>query len=353
TFLILLGVVVGPNFIGLLPKEFITDWFSTITTIALGMVGFLLGQQFTVKAIKKIGKQVLYIAIGKVVLTFVFVSTALFLIGVSLDIALVLGSIATATAPAAVYETVHELKIKNQFSKKLLSVVAFDDILGLLLFSLVLAFIGLNGNSSAYELILNGIVEIFGSLFIGFVLGYPIAKITGRLTNGEPIMIEALASVFVICGVAMLFDLSTILASMALGSAVATFGVHHKTAFHAIKHIEWPFMVIFFLLAGATLDIDSFLDIGYIGIVYIILRIIGIYIGSRVGGVLSDASDDIKNWMGLSLLPQAGVAIGMALMATQKLESSSGIVLSMILGTTVFFEIIGPIVTRYVLKKIK
>ncbi|MEA3353565.1 MAG: cation:proton antiporter [Campylobacterota bacterium] len=352
TFLILTGIMLGPSILNILPKHFINNWFETITIIALGMVGFLLGQQFTLNSIKNIGKIVFSIAIGKVLFSFLLISVTLFLFfNLPLEIALILASIATATAPAAVYETVHELHINNKFSKKLLAIVAFDDILALVLFSLVLAFVGFNNGSEETNIIANGLYEIFGSILLGFTAGYPIAKITGRLNGGEPLMVEALGSVFIICGAAIMLHLSPILATLALGSSVATFASHHTKPFHAVKNIEWPFMILFFLLAGASLDIEALFGIGFIGVAYIVMRVVGIYIGARIGAKLTNADQKIQQYIGLALIPQAGVAIGMALMASQRFEQYSSIILPIILGTTVFFEIIGPVAARFVLKK--
>lgn len=349
TFLILIGIAIGPSGVGLLPQAFINGWFNAITTIALGMVGFLLGQQFTVNALAKIGKKVFYMAVGKVITTFVFIFAALSIAGVDMYISLILASIATATAPAAVYEVVHELKIKNKFTKNLLAIVAFDDILGLLLFSIVLSFVSFNGYSGFYEILGHGVFEIGASIAVGYMAGYPIAKITGRLNGGEPIMVEALGSVFIICGMALALELSPILCAMALGSSVATFGSHHKTPFHAIKHIEWPFMILFFLLAGASLHIDTLFSIGLIGFIYIVVRIIGCYVGTGIGARLSGADSTTQKLMGFALIPQAGVAIGMALIASQKIGDITNIVLPVVLGSTVFFEIIGPVIARYII----
>lgn len=351
TFLIIIGILIGPHGIELLPKSFINDWFSTITIIALGMVGFLLGQQFTTKALSKIGKKVFYIALGKVLVTFVALAYVLNLLGVDIQIALVLASIASATAPAAIYEIIHELKIKTKFTQTLLAIVAFDDILALLLFSIVLSFISFNGYSGFYEILGRGVFDIGSSIMVGYIVGYPIAKITGRLSGGEPIMAEALGSVFVICGIAIMLDLSPILSAMALGSAVATFASHHKMPFHAIKNIEWPFMILFFLLAGASLHLESLFAIGLIGVVYIVVRISGFYIGARIGAKLSGADENIQKFIGFALIPQAGVAIGMALMASHKFPDAANIILPIILGTTVFFEILGPVVARYIIEK--
>ena len=351
SLLIILGIFIGPSGLNFLPQVFIDEWFHTITIIALGMIGFLIGQQFTWSKLNKSGISVFSIALGKVLMSFVIISVVLVLLGLPLPAAVILASIASATAPAAIYEVVHEMKVKNKFVTTLLAVVAFDDILALFLFSLVLAVLSASEQIGWYMIVSSGMIEIFGSLMLGYMIGYPIAKITGRVKPGEPSMVEALGSVFFISGLSQWLDLSPILAAMAMGSAVTTFAKHHTSPFHAIENIQWIFMIIFFILSGATLEIDALVSVGLIGFAYIISRLVGFYLGARLGAKLSGSEINIKRWMGLALIPQAGVAIGMALIASQHFSVYSHLILPIVLGTTVIFEIVGPMVTRYVLRK--
>jgi Kef-type K+ transport system membrane component KefB len=347
TFLIVIGVVLGPFVTNLIAQEFIDRWFDGITMIALSMIGFLLGEQFTLKNFKSSARRVMFIALGKVLLAFILISITMLLMNLPIEISLLIASIASATAPTAIYEVVHELKIDNKFSKTLLSIVALDDVLALFLFSIVLSLVG--AHSQELSPLILALKEISLSLVLGFGVGFFISRLTGRVGAGEPSMIEALGSIFLITGLALYFEVSSILAAMAMGSSVATFAKHHNRPFHEIENIEWIFMVLFFILAGATLELESILNIGYIGIVYIVVRILGFYIGATLGAKLGKSSKEIQKYIGLSLIPQAGVAIGMALMASHVFPQYSTIILPLILGTTVIFELIGPIVVRWTL----
>ncbi len=351
TLLIILGIFTGPSGLNLLPQVFIDEWFHSITTIALGMIGFLIGQQFTWSKLKRSGIVVFSIALGKVLMSFVFISVMLILVGLPLPAAVILASIASATDPVAVYEVVHEMNIRNKFAKTLLAVVAFDDILALFLFSLVLAVLSASEQVGWYMIVSSGMIEIFGSLLFGYVIGYPIAKITGRIKPGEPSMVEALGSVFIISGASLWLGFSPILASMAMGSAVTTFAKHHTNPFHAIENIQWLFMIIFFILAGASLELNALFGVGLVVFAYIVSRLIGFYLGARLGAKLSGSDINIEKWMGLALIPQAGVSIGMALIASQHYTEYTHLILPIVLGTTVIFEIFGPMVTRYTLRK--
>lgn len=133
---------------------------------------------------------------------------------------------------------------------------------------------------------------------------------------------------------------------MVLGCLVANMARHHMRPFHAIEGIEWPFMILFFILAGASLHAETLLQIGVVGSAYIILRIIGRLLGAWTGGALSHAGPLLRRWMGMALMPQAGVALGMALVAIQRRPDLEEIILPVIIASTVLFEVIGPVLTR-------
>jgi Kef-type K+ transport system membrane component KefB len=174
---------------------------------------------------------------------------------------------------------------------------------------------------------------------------------TGRIRPGEPTQAEALGLVIICAGGAVLLDLSSILASMVMGSTVATFASHHEHPFHEIDEIEWPFMILFFLLAGASLHIDKLTAVGWIGILYIVSRMAGLYTGARISGFLVHADPKVKRWIGFCLFPQAGVALGMALLAAERFPELKNMILPVIIGSTVVFEIFGPIIVRKVIDK--
>nr|MDA3903839.1 cation:proton antiporter [Desulfuromusa sp.] len=163
---------------------------------------------------------------------------------------------------------------------------------------------------------------------------------------------ESIGLVLLCAGLAVWLDVSYLLASMILGSVVANFAKHCDLPFHAIEGVEWPFLIIFFLLAGSALRLENLGQVGLLGLGYIILRIVGRILGGWVGGKLGNADPKMTRWMGLALLPQAGVAIGMALLASQRFPEVKDIILPVILGSTVFFELVGPVLTRTVLFRV-
>ena len=320
--------------------------------MALLMVGFLLGGKLTVGVLSKSVGQILWISISAAIVTAVIVGSGLVWIGVSAEIAILLGCIAAATAPAAVLDVVTESNHKGQFSDLLLSIVSLDDVWALLLFALGIAVVkSINGLGADVLPILTVTREIGGAILLGVMIGLPAAYLTGRIKSGQPMLTEALGIVFVCGGLAIMLDVSFLIASMVMGAVITNLAKHHEYPFHAIEGIDWPFMVIFFVLAGASLELSAVREVGYIGVVYILCRAIGKYLGARLGSHCSQASMETKQWMGVALLPQAGVAIGMALVASEHFPEYRQILLSVIISTTIFFEIIGPVFTRMALKR--
>ena len=352
TLLLLTGFIIGPSVLDWLPS-FTSSWFPILTDVALAMVGFLLGQNMTRERFRELGKAVIAMSIGEVVVTAILVFSVLFLFGVPFEIALLLAGIAPATAPAATMDVIHESRAKGKFTDTLVGIVAIDDAWGLLIFSLLLAIAKAAGNESgATEILLTGFWEIGGAMLLGIALGLPMAYLTGRINPGEPTQAEALGLVMLCAGFAVWMDVSYILACMILGAVVANLAKHHNRPFYAIEGIEWPFLILFFLLAGAALHLDALAQVGILGAAYIVLRSVGLILGARLGGWLSNSDAETTRLIGFALLPQAGVAIGMALLAAQRFPEIKDTILPVVLGATIVFELVGPVITRWTLKKI-
>ncbi len=352
TVLLIVGIVIGPSGFGVLP-EFIQDWFPVLTNIALAMVGFLLGQKLVFSDLKKLGKSILALSLGEVFMAAALTVTGLVLLGAPLELALLLAGIAPATAPAATLDVVRELRAKGKFTDTLIDIVAIDDALGLVLFSLLLAAAQImSGQGDGTDVLLGGLWEVAGAVLLGLTMGVPMSILTGRIAPGEPTQAEALGWVLLSGGLAVWIEVSYLLTTIVLGIVVANFATHHRRPFRAIEAIEWPFMILFFLLAGASLHIEALTQVGVLGVAYIVLRSLGLVTGAALGGRLSRTDAETCRWLGLALLPQAGVAIGMALIAAQRFPEFGEIILPIILGSTVVFELVGPFITRRVLIRV-
>ncbi|HEB26379.1 MAG TPA: cation:proton antiporter [Porticoccus sp.] len=353
TLLILMGVLIGPSGLDLFQetREF---WFKNISILALVMVGFLLGSTLTRATFKLHGTQIVGLSLGAALITLAVVSIGLLAFSpLPLEAALLLAAIATATDPIATVSVINELKNNSQFSKILVGVVALDDAWGLLIFSLCLTVATSIGSPNDLPIFVSGLWEIMGALLLGVAVGLPMAFLSGRIHEGEPTLIEALGLVCLCGGLALWLEVSYLLAAMAMGATVANLATHHTRPFHAIRNIQSPFLVLFFILAGASLNLGTFMDIGLIGGLYIVLRLIGKIVGGWTAGRLFGMSGSNARWMGAAMLPQAGVAVGMALIVGQLLPEHADTILTVTIAATALFEIVGPVATRAAIRRCK
>lgn len=355
TLLIIMGVFVGPNGLDLFAqtRDF---WFEQISVLALIMIGFLLGSTLTRSTLKLHGKQIIGISLGAAFITLMVVFSGLLFISPLLSnplpiyVALLLAAIATATDAAATVAVIDESKDESHFGKTLLGVVALDDAWGLLIFSLCLSIAMSSNMDNGLPVIASGLWEITGAILLGIALGLPMAFLTGRIQAGEPTLIEALGLIMLCGGLALWLEVSYLLAAMAMGTTVANLATHHTRPFHAIKNIQSPFLVLFFILAGASLDFVNLLDVGLIGALYITLRVIGKILGGWLSGQLLGMTGSDARWIGAAMLPQAGVAVGMALIVSHILPDYADTIMAITIAATAFFEILGPLVTRAAIK---
>jgi Kef-type K+ transport system membrane component KefB len=353
TLLLIFGIIIGKDVLDLIPTVVSTQ-YEILANIALSMVGFLIGGKLTRKSMKGRLNITLWIASLAVIATVCAVSIGLYLIGIEIQLAILLGCIATATAPAATMDVISESNYKGPFANLLISIVAIDDALGLIVFSIGIVFVG---TLTSTEHLINSILDVFreigGAIILGTVIGLPAAYLTGRLKPGQPMLVEAIALVFLCGGLAIWLNVSFLIASIVMGSLIANFAKHHDYPFHEIDDIEWLFLIIFFTLAGASLSLEALTSIGAAGITYIIFRIIGKLLGGYLGAKISSTDNLTQRWIGPAMLPQAGVAVGMALVASSQFPQYQQLLLSIVISTTIFFEILGPVITRYAIKQVQ
>lgn len=353
TLLLICGLAVGKSGFDLIPAE-VRALYDVVAVVALTMVAFLLGGDLRLPALRAHGPAILVISLSVVIGTFAAVTLGLWAVGVPLAAALVLGAIATATDPAATLDVIRQTGTRGAFAERIKGIVAIDDGWGLLVFSLALVAAQGIGAASAGEDTGHGLAalrEIALSIGLGTALGVPAAYLTGRLKQGEPQRMEALGVVFLTAGLALLLDLSYLMAGMTAGILVANLAKHHTVAFHELESFQWPFMVIFFILAGATADLAALWIIGPVGAVFVLARVGGRIIGGWGGSALSGDPRAVRPLYGAALMPQAGVAIGMALVAVASLPDMRNIILPVTIGATILFEIVGPVLTGWAIAR--
>lgn len=351
TLLLAIGIAAGSSGLDLLPDE-AQDWYELFAIIALTMVAFLLGGSLRRDMLSRNGRAILAVSISIVLATVVIVGLGLWAIGFSLALSLLLAAIGTATAPAATVDVITQAGAKSEFAAKLKGIVAIDDAWGLLAFSLMLVVVSMLGGDGGLGHLRTAGWEIGAALALGVAIGVPAAFASGRLCPGEPMQSEALGVVFLTAGLALWLEVSFLIAGMTVGALIVNLARHHNRAFHEIEHIEWPFMVLFFIIAGASLETARLIDVGWIGAAYILLRILARLAGGWVGGWIGGAPEVERRWFGAALLPQAGVAVGMGLVAAEQFPELSETILTLTIGTTVVFEIFGPFVTLLALRRV-
>ena len=353
TLLLIFGVFIGKSGLDIIPIVF-SNQFEIISEMALMMVGFLLGGRLTVNSLKGYLGATIWISVAAAVITTLIVTLALVFFGVPFELAVMLGCLASATDPASILDVTQESNYTRSFKDHLLSIVSLDDAWALILFGLGISLVSsLNSVGAEHLALLMAAKDIVGAILIGLCVGFPTAYLTGRVKPGQPILSEALGAVFICGGLALWLGVSFLIASMVLGAVVGNVAKHHEQPLHAIEGIEWPFMVIFFVLAGANLELRMVGPIGVICAVYIIFRIVGKIVGARIGGQFGKADRQTRRWMGIALLPQAGVAIGMALVASNFIPEYRQTLLSVAVVSTVFFEFLGPVFTRVALERVE
>ncbi|MBW2270489.1 MAG: cation:proton antiporter [Deltaproteobacteria bacterium] len=348
TLLLLLGILLGPSALGWIE---VTEngWPHFVTNLALVMVGFLLGGSLSLRALREHGRAILYLSVGKALGAFAIVFSGLLVVGAGVETALLLGAVATSTAPAVTADVVHADRAEGAFTRRLLGVVAVDDAWGLIVFGVALAVVEAMGGAGPTGALAFAAWDLGGAIALGLGLGIPAAFLTGRVASGEPTQAEALGIVFLCAGLALQLEVSFLLAAMVMGATVANLAQHHRRPFHAIEGIEWPFMILFFALAGASLELGALASTLGLVVAYVGLRAAGTFLGAVAGSVAAgDAAlrGKAAHWMGLSLMPQAGVALGMALVATQRLPEVGPTLLPVVVASTALFELVGPILTR-------
>jgi len=350
TFMVAAGVLLGPELLGWLPLNG-HDVYEFVSRIALTMVGFLVGGEITRQVIVFSGFRLIIYSLVISLITAAVVFGGLWLAGVPITIAVLLAGISTSTDPAATLDVVEETQSHGTLAKGLKVIVALDDIWGLLIFSISLTVAdALMSGQFTLNVLTHASMDIGGAVFVGIAVGIPMAFLTGRLRAGEPTVAEALGMVFLCAGIAMWLDVSYLLASMVLGAWVVNFAKHHHRPFSSVAGLEWPFLILFFVLSGASLNLAVLADLGLIGAAYILLRIVGRFVGGLPGRYwLTGARSG--GLTGLALLPQAGVALGMALVAGDHYPEIRDTLITVVIAATVVFELVGPLVSRYLLSR--
>lgn len=347
------GLIAGPYCLKLYNSENL-DALSIITNVALGFIAFSIGGEFKLSSLKQLGAKIFVITVFEAVGASVLVITTLVLLKFPLTLALVLGAIASATAPAATLMVVRQYKAQGPVTSTLLPVVAIDDAVCLMLFSIlssVAKSLESEGGFNLYQTILKPIIEIVLSLVIGFVLGIVLSIGTKFFKSRANRISLVVTAVFLGVGISDKFGLSSLLLCMAIGAALANYSAVSDPVMDGSERWTPPLFMLFFVISGAQFNFSVLKTVGAVGVIYILMRSFGKYFGAMLGCKIAGTEKTVRQYLGITLLPQAGVAIGMAQLSLTVVPEYGEQIRAVVLCATLVYELVGPLLTKLSLQK--
>lgn len=347
------GLAVGPYCLNLFDQDALAG-VAQITSVALGFIAFSIGGEFKWESLKRVGTKAVIITLFQALAALALVDIVLLVFGFDVPLSITLGAIATATAPAATLMVVRQYRAQGTMTNTLLSVVAMDDAIGLAAFSISLAIAQSLTSGAAptlYNMLISPLLEIILSLVVGGLLGALLSflmRFFRSRANRLSLMLAA-----VLAGVALAdgYGLSSLLTCMAIGAAMVNLRDDSEMLVETIDRWTPPLFTLFFVISGAELDLHVLSTVGILGLLYILARSFGKYFGARVGASVVKSEPKIRKYLGLTLLPQAGVAIGMAQVVITKLPEYGAEIRAVVLCATLVYELIGPVITRIALER--
>ena len=375
------GVLIGPYGLGILGRLLgieglgftsmpYIEHFGVISDVALGFIAFSIGNEFRLSQLKKIGKQATIIGIAQALVAAIFVDVALCVLSLILgedvlpmSVAITLGAVATATAPAATLMVVRQYKSKGKLTDILLPVVALDDAVGLIVFAVSFGIAKgmVSGHVDVYSIIINPLIEIIASLILGAVMGFLFSE-TEKLFHSRSKRLS-MSVTFVILTVAITMiripigpitiATSPLLSCMMLGTVFCNVCESSEELMERVDRWTTPLFILFFVISGAELELSVFTQLAIVGIgvVFIVFRSLGKMIGSSLSAKACGCDENIVKYLGITLLPQAGVALGMSVTAMQLGEAKGSLVRNIVLFAVLIYELVGPLLTKMALTK--
>ncbi len=362
------GVLLEPAMLGIIPVRLI-EHSTVISNFALCIITYAIGGSLFFKKIKELGNTIWVMTVFESIMTFFMIAAGLFVVleflgrfaGVSIPPALYLplaifaGSLGAPTDPTPTLAVKEEFKADGPVTTTILGIGAFDDAMGIMIFSLAMA-IGsalVGGAISTGAMFLDPVLDIIFSMLVGGVFAFLLLAASRKVEDKGVMVVLILGTLFACFGVAQAFDLDELLSTMVLGCVVVNLAKDQDKFFLSIRdYFEEMVFVVFFVLAGAQLDLGVLKSSLFVVAVFVIFRILGKITGAYIGAVVSGARAEVKKYTAFGLIPQGGIVVGLALLVKQDPQFSniSSILLNMVLGTTILFEFIGPLLTELALK---
>ncbi|MDN6161495.1 MAG: cation:proton antiporter [Atopostipes sp.] len=343
------GLLIGPSLLNVI-KAGEADSFKILNDFALAAIAFGIGSEFLWEHIKKIGKNIMIITFAQVVGTMALVFTAMyFLFNQALGFSLIASSIAAATAPAGIVLVIRELKAKGPLVDTILPVIAIDDAMGLMAFGISLSVVKLLNTGAEFsfiKMISSPIIEIAGSLALGTVLGFILSYLSKKTKGKDDLLSLVIGFIIIGASLSNALGVSPLLTSMMMGAMIVNLLQNSNRIFKLVDDVTPPIYVLFFTLAGASLDISVLSEVGLVGVAYIITRTLGKIIGAGLGAKIVNAPSNVVKYLGMTLLPSGGIPIGLALIVANELPEIGKSITTIVLFSILVFDIVGPVLTR-------
>lgn len=350
---LIMGLLAGPYALKLIPLEALES-FKAIPELALGFIAFSIGSEFKMTYLKKVGKTPVVIAILEALGAVILVDLALILTGHNIEFSLLLGAIAAATAPAATLMVVRQYKAKGPVTETLLPVVAIDDAVALIAFGISVAVVRALTSTQEVSILtslVSPLIEIAGALLLGGLLGIVVSFLAKWFTGRGNRLAVIIGMVAINLGLSQLFGFSELLSCMAMSAVFVNLSNHASSVFEQVDRFTPPIFMLFFFLSGADLNLAILPSVGFVGLIYLLIRVIGKVSGAAFGAKISGAEPVVQKYLGFTLIPQAGVAIGLAGVAMTISPEYGQQIKIVILAATVIYELVGPVATKLALIK--
>ncbi|NLV35766.1 MAG: cation:proton antiporter [Clostridiaceae bacterium] len=347
------GLLIGPYVFKLIPLDLV-EGLELVSEMALGFIAFSIGSEFKLSYLKKAGMLPIVIALFEALTASILVTVVLLIFGFDIELALLLGAIAAATAPAATVMVIRQFKAKGPVTSTLLTVVALDDAVALIAFGLAAAIVNIlqhPGESSVILAIIMPVAEIIGSILLGFLLGFLFVLPLRYFKKASNRLIIIMAFIFLGSSLATMLGLSSLLLCMSMSAMLVNASKEAESILKLSDSVTAPIYVMFFVVSGMGLDVSILPSVGLIGILYIITRVIGKVAGAYIGAAIMKAEEAIRKYIGFTLVPQAGVAIGLTLLASRMVPEYAQTIRTVVLSATLIYELVGPGITKFSLQK--
>ncbi len=350
------GLFLGPSFFDLVTKTDSVN-FEIISELALSFIAFSIGSEFVYSEIKKMGKNVVVITLLEVIGAIgVVFSVMYFVFNQDFALSIVIASMSAATAPAATLMVMKQYRAHGPVTKTLLPVVALDDVFGIIAFGIALAVAKMSLNtsgSSGVMMFFEPVIEIAGSIALGIFIGVVLAVVAKKQQTKDDLQIVSITAIALATGLSNWLGLSSLLTNIVVGTVLVNLLKHSGRVFGSVNDFVPIFYVLFFTLAGASLDLSILVSVGSMGIAYIFARGIGKYLGAFMGASIVKAPDTVRKYLGFALLPQGGISIGLSVIVRQQLPQYATMITTIIMFSVLVYETSGPIFAKIAISKAK